>query len=167
LSPIQNTGELVIDPTSTISDQVPESNQIVQIAESSFKVSQFLNDPYLPREKARGIYGDIVKNAFGKRGRFFVVTKKSGSVAGFLLFSMDKAISSSTIQLIAVSQDFMRQGIGQALIRSMENYVCSQGILTVVVGTQFNNFSALKTYHSNGYNDFDCSSIYHYWPMKR
>lgn len=167
LSPVQNTDDLAVDSSSTISDQFPESKQIVQIAESSFKISQFLNDTYLPREKASGIYGDIVKNAFGKPGRFFVVTKKSGSVAGFLLFSMNKSISTSTIQLIAVNQDFTRQGIGQALIRSMENFVCSQGIAAVIVGTQFNNFSALKTYHSNGYTDFDCSSIYHYWPMKR
>jgi ribosomal protein S18 acetylase RimI-like enzyme len=155
-----------INHESSISDQFPEENQIVHIAETYFTNSQFLNDPYLPKDKARCIYGDIAKNAFGKPGRFFAVTRIAGVVAGFLLFSMDKKASSSRIQLIAVAHDFTRQGIGQALIRSMENYVFLQGASTVFVGTQFNNFGALKLYHSNGYAFSSCSSIYHFWPMK-
>jgi ribosomal protein S18 acetylase RimI-like enzyme len=149
---------------TTIADQQPRNDQVVHIAETYFKLSQFLNDPYLPHDKGSRIYGDIVQNAFGQPGRYFVLTTIDDVVAGFLLFAIQPAASSATIQLIAVNQDFKRQGIGQTLIRSMENYVFHQEIRTVYVGTQFNNFDALKFYMAGGYSYFECSTIFHYWP---
>lgn len=151
------------DINSTISDCLPENDQIVFIAETYFQLSQFRNDPYLPQEKARSVYADIVKNAFNQQGRFFVVTKVADIVAGFILFVMNPTESSSTIQLIGVNQDFKRQGIGHRLVRSMENHLANVGIEMIVVGTQFNNFGAIKFYNANGFSYTTCSSIFHYW----
>jgi len=149
-----------------VSDKFPEDSRIIQIAESSFKFSRFLNDPYLPPEKARLIYGDITKKAFGKAGRFFVVFRIAEVIAGFLLFSINVPASSSTIELIAIDLKQNGQGIGRSLIRSMEHYVSGEGIETIKVGTQLDNTSALKFYTLNGFNYFEQNSIYHYWPLK-
>lgn len=149
-----------------IMDHVPENDQIIQIAKDSFQISRFLNDPYLPEQKARHIYADITKNAFGKRGRFFVTINHGEQIGGFLLFSMDEAVSSSTIELIATNQNFVRKGVGRSLIQAMEQYVAKTGIKTLQVGTQLNNLAALKFYASYGFLMSECSSIYHYWPSK-
>ena len=147
-------------------DNLPENNQIVHIAEASFEFSRFLNDPYLPLKRAKFIYGDIVKNAFRKAGRFFILFKTSEAIAGFLLFSINASTSSSVIELIAIDQNFKRRGVGQSLLRSMEYYVVKQGINIIQVGTQLDNFDALKFYTLNGFDLLERNSIYHYWPSK-
>lgn len=152
--------------TVTVSDHLPPDPQIVRIAEEDFQLSQFRNDPYLPQDKARRIYGDIVQNAFQKLGRFFVVARAAERVAGFLLFSQNTATASATIQLIVVNPAFQRQGVGQTLVRAMESAVFAQGIREILVGTQFNNFSALGFYYRSGFQLFSGSSIYHYWPQR-
>jgi len=154
------------DGATEILDNLPENSRIIQIAETSFGFSRFLNDPYLPNEKARCIYGDMTKNAFRKPGRFFSIIKASEVIIGYLLFSINEQAASSTIELVAIDQNHKGRGIGRSLIRSMENYVCKKGIDTIKVGTQLSNIDALKFYTSYGFKHFECNSIYHYWPSK-
>lgn len=149
-----------------VADNFPESEQVVKIAETSFNSSRFLNDPYLPVEKARGIYADIVKNAFRKQGRFFITFQRLERIIGFLLFSVDQTISFSTIELVAIHQDFRGTGVGRSLICAMEHHMAKMKVETIIVGTQLTNFNALKFYTSYGFSYFQCNSIYHYWPLK-
>lgn len=154
------------DSFTAVADNFPENGQIIRIAENSIKFSRFLNDPYLPMQKAKHIYADITKNAFRKDGRFFVTVNGMEAISGFLLFSIDQAILSSTIELIAIDQNFTGKGIGRSLIRAMEHYVAKMGVKTIRVGTQLNNITALKFYRSCGFSYLECNSIYHYWPLK-
>jgi ribosomal protein S18 acetylase RimI-like enzyme len=147
-------------------DHFPGEERVIQIAHTSFIFSRFLNDPYLPEEKARGIYADITKNAFGKPGRFFVVFRTAEVIYGFLLFSIDQPASCSTIELIAIDSTQKGRGIGRSLIRSMEHHVREAGIGAIQVGTQLDNISALKFYTSSGFHHFEKNSVYHYWPSK-
>lgn len=147
-------------------DNFPADSRILQIAETSFQFSRFLNDPYLLPQKARGTYADITRNAFEKPGRFFIVFKTAHATAGFLLFSLNLPASSSTIELIAIDWEHKGRGIGRSLIRSMEHHVHGSGIDTIRVGTQLDNTTALKFYTLNGFNFFEQNSIYHYWPLK-
>jgi dTDP-4-amino-4,6-dideoxy-D-galactose acyltransferase len=149
-----------------ISDNFPENDRIIQIAETAFVFSRFLNDPYLPVEKARRIYGDMTKNAFRKPGRFFTVIKQAEIIIGYLLFSINEQMLSSTLEFVAIAQEYKGRGIGGLLIRSMEDYVAKKGIHTIKVGTQLSNIDALKFYTSYGFKHFECNSIYHYWPSK-
>lgn len=149
-----------------ISDNFPGDLQIIQIAENAFGVSQFLNDPYLPKEKARCIYGDITKNAFGKPGRYFTVIRSEKTVKGYLLFSVNHSSRMTTIELLAIGQYYKGNGIGKSLVRSTENYVNSLGMETIKVGTQVTNVGALNFYTSYGFRHLECNSIYHYWRSK-
>lgn len=149
-----------------VSDHFHGNERIIQIARTSFIYSRFLNDPYLPPEKAKGIYADITNNAFGKSGRFFVVFRTAEAIGGFLLFSMNRPASSSTIELIAIDSSQKGRGIGRSLIRSMEHHVKQAGVATIQVGTQLDNLSALKFYMSGGFRYFEQNSVYHYWPLK-
>lgn len=148
-----------------ITDKFPGSDRVVQIAENAFEVSQFLNDPYLPREKARYIYADITRNAFGKPGRFFTVIKEE-EVMGYLLFSLNHSSLVTTIELLAIDQKYKGNGVGKLLVRSTESYSSSIGMKTIKVGTQVANVGALNFYISCGFNYLECNTIYHYWHAK-
>jgi ribosomal protein S18 acetylase RimI-like enzyme len=149
-----------------ITDNFLGSDRVVQIAESAFEVSQFLNDPYLPWEKARCIYADITRNAFGKPGRFFTVINSEEGVMGYLLFSVNHSSLMATIELLAIDQNHKGNGIGKSLVRSAENCVSSMGMKTIKVGTQVANVGALNFYTSYGFKFLECNAIYHYWHSK-
>jgi ribosomal protein S18 acetylase RimI-like enzyme len=149
-----------------LSDRFPEDSHIIRIAETAFEFSRFLNDPYLPMDKARSIYADITKNAFEKAGRYFVVFRTAEIAAGFLLFSIHPQDGSSTIELIAIDGKHKGQGIGRSLIQSMQRYVHENRIDTIQVGTQLENIGALKFYILNGFSFLEQNSVYHYWPSR-
>lgn len=152
--------------TAEITDNFPGSDRIVQIAENAFEVSQFLNDPYLPRERARCIYADITRNAFGKMGRFFAVIQSDEEAMGYLLFSLNRTSLVATIELLAIDQKYKGNGAGKSLVRSIENYASSMGMKTIKVGTQAANTGALNFYISYGFKYLECNTIYHYWHPK-
>lgn len=156
--------ETTMEDVTFITDSYPGDEQIIQIAGNSFAVSRFLNDPYLPGGPAGRIYADITKNAFGKPGRFFVIHSTHNLISGFLLFSASGV--ASTIELIAIDQNFKGRGVGKSLLRAMEEYVSQRSIETIQVGTQLANKAALKFYMSYGFSLKECNSIYHYWPSK-
>lgn len=154
------------DRRAEISNNFPGSEQVVRIAENAFKVSQFLNDPYLPSEKAKCIYGDITRNSFGKPGRYFATVKSEDTVMGYLLFSVNQSSRMATIELLAIDQIHKGNGIGKLLVQSIEYYVGKLGMETIKVGTQVTNSGALNFYTSYGFKHLECNSIYHYWPSK-
>lgn len=156
--------EEMISSSTSVSDNFPGDEQILQIARSSFAVSRFLNDPYLPADPARCIYADITQNAFGKIGRFFVIHHTQNMIDGFLLFSISG--STAIIELVTASQNAKGRGIGKTLLKSMEWYVSKAGLESIQVGTQLANTVALKFYLSYGFGIKECNSIYHYWPSK-
>lgn len=137
---------------------------MLRIASGAFKYSRFFNDPYLPSDKAKGIYVQWIENAFDKSGRFFSITKKHGVITGFLLFSIDAELSITTIELIAVDEQYRGLRVGKALISGMEHFIKQRNIKKIKVGTQVDNTLALQFYTSCGFIYTSCNSVYHYWP---
>ena len=149
-----------------ITEKCPKDDQIISIAKTSFSFSRFINDPYLPKESAAGVYADIVKNSFGKSGWYFVSIKDIDIIVGFLLFSVDETTSTSTIKLIATANGYHGRGFGNAMINKMEIYVAQHGIQKIRVGTQANNLNATQFYINHGFTCVKVNSIYHYWPLR-
>ncbi len=148
---------------TTITNNLPNNAKVIQIAETAFLYSHFLNDPFLPKDKAQKIYGDITKNSFQKSDRYFNLIRENSEIVGFVLFSIDKFDDSARINLIAIDPSFSGRKIGQTLIRTLENYLIKNDIHTLRVGTQFNNIIALNFYTALGFRFVECNSIYHYW----
>ena len=150
----------------TIADAYPKNDQIIQIAKTAFLASRFLKDPFLSNEKAPQIYADIVNNAFDKNGRFFAILNINQKTHGFILFSINRLMLSLTIELFAVDEQFIGKGLGKQLLDSVESFAFHHGIETIIVGTQLENYEAIKSYIKKGFKIFECNSVYHYWPMK-
>lgn len=148
-----------------IADEMPYAQEIVDIAEISFKYSRFYNDPYLPSEKARNIYKQWAMNSFRKKGKYFITIKDDrDKIAGFLLCNIEKEKSLCTIELIAVDENYKGKGYGSKLLKILERFVHNNGILNIVVGTQVNNIHAVNFYTKNGFKYIGCNSVYHLWP---
>lgn len=138
------------------------SEELLSLAEGTFKYSRFFNDPYLEADKARGIYGQWVKSAFDNQHKTFVEYYHTGKLVGFLLFSVSEAIY--TIELIAVDQHYSGRGIGGSLLRAFEQQAASENEEALLrVGTQLANKEAIAFYTKNGFRYKACSSIYHHW----
>ncbi len=154
------------DECAIVANNLPENDKIIEIAETSFVYSRFYNDPYLSPVTARNIYVDITRNAFTKLDSYFVLINEGDITVGFLLFSIDKTSLSSTIKLLATDRNHKRRGLGSKLINILEGYLAEQGIKIIKVGTQIDNVDATNFYNDYGFKQFECNSIYHYWPLR-
>lgn len=150
----------------TITDKMNFDHQLLRLAQISFKYSRFLNDPYLNSDKAKQIYKDIVINSFEKPNLFFATARTRGKTFGFSLFSMDNITQTSTIKLIAIDPKYKGAGTGRLLMHSIESYLSRVGISSLRVGTQLDNIDAINFYHTYGFIQDECNSVYHFWPSK-
>lgn len=164
LKPISKINENEITE-AIISDDYPYDGNIIRIAQTSFKYSRFLNDPFLPQDEAKYIYADITQNAFNKDGRYFCVIKEVNEIAGFSLFSFSN--DNSIIELIAIDTNHQGRKIGKNIINNIERFSSHSGRKYIQVGTQLNNLTAIKFYLSIGFLPDEVNSIYHYWPSKK
>lgn len=147
-----------------ISDNFFKNEDIIRIAKSSFVFSRFYNDPYLNSDKTKTLYTNWVENSFEKTGKYFVRYMNSDQILGFLLFTLDKALSTATIELLAVDSAFKGRQVGKTLIGQLEAFLKKESINLIKVGTQLNNIDAMNFYKSCGYDYSKCNSIYHFWP---
>lgn len=149
------------DEKTYVSNCVPRNQQVVDIAGKSFNHSRFFNDPKLPQEQAHNIYVHWTECAFGLKNKYFVISKREGNVAGYILFSIKEDFS--VIELIAVDVKYQGQRVGKSLIHAMESFVIDKGIRKIKVGTQVNNISATQFYNAVGFKYVSCGSVYHLW----
>jgi dTDP-4-amino-4,6-dideoxy-D-galactose acyltransferase len=151
------------DELSEIYKSYLRDGKVVSIAKSAFHYSRFFNDPDLPKEKAENIYLHWTECAFGQAGKYFVIAKRNGEVAGYILFSINKLGNSATIELIAVDEKFRGQKVGKSLVSRMESFMHTNGIEKINVGTQVDNITATNFYIASGFQYVSCSSVYHLW----
>lgn len=147
-------------------EALSENKRVMQIAKTAFKYSRFYNDPWLINEKAKNVYVHWTECAFAKQDRFFAISMREGEVAGFILFSIDSATLSATIELIAADEAYKGQKVGRSLMAGMESFIHNKGIKMIMTGTQINNSTAIRFYTSCGFKYVKCNSVYHYWPNK-
>lgn len=151
------------DDLTYVQNFCPWDDKIIKIAKSAFLYSRFFNDLSLPEKQALNIYSYWTECAFNKENKFFVITKRSNDVAGFILFSMDAENKSAVIELLAVDEKFRGQKIGMSLISQMEAFTYKNGIDTIKVGTQADNTIAVRFYTAAGFQYSGCNSVYHLW----
>lgn len=139
-------------------------DRVLQIARSAFKYSRFFNDPHLPEDKAQRIYAHWAESAFDQVGRYFALAKNDEEIRGFALFSVNKEASLGTIELLAVDDECRGVRAGKSILAAMETILSRMEILTINVGTQADNSSAMRFYSACGFRPKQCNSVYHYWP---
>ncbi len=146
-----------------ISNHVKALQDILNISASSFQYSRFKVDPYLDSNKSQKVYLKWCQSAFDKSDKYFAVCEKEGSIEGYALFHIDKAL---VIELIAVEEKKQGEGIGSAIMNQLICYCQEKNIDEIRVGTQAENKNAVRFYQKKGFSLDEVHTIYHYWPNK-
>jgi len=151
------------DEKTYVANNLPRNEQILRIAMKSFNHSRFFNDPNLPLVLAKNVYLQWTESSFSQEKKYFVISEREGSIAGYALFVINK--EDALIELIAVDDKYQGKKVGKSLIQSMESFVIDNGLNRIKVGTQFNNISAAQFYNAMGFKYLSCASIYHLWKI--
>jgi GNAT superfamily N-acetyltransferase len=140
-----------------------ERAAVLDMARDSFRYSRFHLDPLLTRDDADRIKREwIVSYLDRQRGDRLFVATVAGRPAGFLaaLASNAENMERRVIDLMAVSPEFRRQGVGEALI---------QGFLSAYrdrcarfeVATQAANIPSLRLYEKLGFSVSTTAYVLH------
>lgn len=151
---------------------IPKAIQIYQAMErderiikmGDFKFSKFTEDPELAKRGGAEVYWQWLSNSFGKPDKFFAVAESTDvEIDGFLLHSyLNKTC---IVELIAVSGNLTKSGIGTSLFRAVECAAYQRGCDDIRVGTQVRNAGAINFYHKVGCIQVDCHQVYHLWNL--
>lgn len=147
-------------PEVEIRTNLEENKEILKIATESFTYSRFFIDNKLP-ENRKDVYVNWAKNAMKKNNKYFAIYKSKEQIKGFILFSYDS--NCITIELVAIDKNSQHQGIGTALLQSVEKFAYDNSINELHVGTQLNNIKAQNFYIKYGFRHKSVTSIYHWW----
>ena len=135
-------------------------DRIIEIAD--FQHSRFLSDPELAKRGGKYVYQEWIINAFEKPEKYYILSKdEKGIINGFLLCSYFK--KTCVIELISVSKEVSKSGIGTSLFRAVEYTAYQRDCNKIKVGTQMRNLNAINFYHKVGCKQVECHEIYHLW----
>jgi ribosomal protein S18 acetylase RimI-like enzyme len=121
-----------------------------------FDSTHFYKSPYLDNLLCDYFYkGWILKNVKGRTNENYIVTYEK-EIIGFIFGNKDGR--NIDIDLIWVSENFRKAGIGKFLILSLiKNSRCNE----ITVKTQINNYPAVKLYTKIGFNVIEVFSVFH------
>jgi len=144
-------------------EDIPE---IIEITANSFKnYGHYFNDPLLPKDKNLEVYTDWANNccintSFANKVLVVVVNDK---IAGYLAFK-DNIEDNYTFAILgAVSPNFRKIGVFQALNKAGINYAMGKGLMNVRTAVLNTNFSVNGTYIELGFKIIKSEITLHYW----
>ncbi len=148
--------------TVQIYQAMKRDERIIEIG--NFQFSKFTEDPELAKRGGAEVYRQWLINSFGKLDKFYEVNEsEDGEIDGFLLHSYSDR--TCTIELIAVSGNAARGGVGTRLFRALEYEAYQRGCDEIRVGTQVRNMHAINFYHKVGCKQVECHQVYHLWNL--
>ncbi len=148
----------------SVSSKPHDLQGLLLIATKSFVKSRFYNDDLIPNSMASKLYENWLINAAKDKNRFFISDNQSRC---FLIFSKTNDNKGVIIELIAVDENYKKQGFGKSLIETLIEYSINNDYEYISVLTQFNNFEAIKLYSKFGFSYKNLIPIYHYWRIGR
>lgn len=136
--------------------------RIVEVGD--FQFSKFTEDPELAKRGGAEVYRQWLINSFGNLDKFYAVAEgEDGNINGFLLHSYSGR--TCTVELIAVSSNMTKSGIGTNLFKAVEYAAYQRGCEEIKVGTQVRNTGAINFYHKVGCKQVKCHQVYHLWNL--
>lgn len=125
---------------------------------AAFRFDRFHSDPALTEAIADEIHRDWIRNSCvgAAADKVFVATHQL-QVVGFITLRLDKEMIDAggprlaTIVLIATAEGHRGRGIGRAMVMRAVNECRQLGVVSLQVGTQVHNISAVRLYTSCGF----------------
>jgi GNAT superfamily N-acetyltransferase len=136
---------------------------VLDIAQNCFRFSRFHLDPKIEPQLANAVKREWIANYIRRqRGEKLLVALVNGQPAGFLavLLVEGKGSIVGVIDLIGVSVDYQRHGVGQALINAFLEDMAGR-VSLVNVGTQAANIPSMRLYAKCGFLVSSASHVLH------
>lgn len=154
--------DVIIPESIRIYQAMERDERIVKMAD--FPFSKFTEDPELAKRGGAEVYRHWLINSFEKQDKFYAVAEGTNEgIDGYLLHSYyDRAC---IVELIAVSSNRAKGGIGTNLIKAVEHSAYKRGCSEIKVGTQVRNVGAINFYHKVGCKQVGCHQVYHFWNL--
>lgn len=145
--------------------QSPANQQLLSLALLAGGYSRFHIDPHIPSEKLVSMYHIWINRStlHELADVVFVVANYSNihEYLGVVTASAKDGIGK--IGLIAVQKESQGQGVGTLLIKTVHQWMVSQGMNISEVVTQRDNVPACKLYERSGYLLASLQHYYHFW----
>jgi dTDP-4-amino-4,6-dideoxy-D-galactose acyltransferase len=141
----------------------PETNQqLLNLSVQCGAFSRFAVDNYIPHSKFEELYQTWLINSINKSmADDILIYKLNESIVGMVtLYSVNDI---GNIGLFGVDENYRKKGIGNALLKAVNNYFFSKGIQRINVVTQGLNMPACEMYKKAGYTITDTCDFYHFW----
>ncbi len=138
---------------------------LLSLSLQSGEYSRFKLDPALAKGEFALLYKQWLDNSINKKiaNEVFVVQNQDQNAAmGFITLAIKN--NYCEIGLLAVDSNYRRRGVGKDLIATAWKYALSHNLNELRVATQERNAEALEFYKAAGFEIFDRTYIYHYWP---
>lgn len=156
--------EKIIPPelTADISDvkiaSPDEAQALAALANGSFGMSRFGNDPNIAPEKTDELYRNWVINSFNNPNKTVLTTKTLG---GYLTIK-----NNGHLDLMSVDKNQRGNGIAFKFLSAAEDIYRKKGMQKFWVGTQNGNIPALRLYARFGFKVIKTTQIYHLYNEK-
>jgi dTDP-4-amino-4,6-dideoxy-D-galactose acyltransferase len=139
--------------------RVEDMTEIISFGKSAFGRSHLYADSKLPVRLSDKLHEEWLRNNIvNGRAAFTLVAEADGKIAGFVSALWDDAqqhifgIGHGHIDLIAVQENFQKQGIGSLLLSKAMERLAESDARIVTVSTQATNLNAIKLYQQSGYD---------------
>lgn len=159
LSPVNTANASQFQLDLAAEEDLPE---IIAIAKKSFEYSRFFQDAHFDKAKTALFYPRWILESFGRNEKYYVL-KEHHRVVGFISLQETPELQTLIIRLIAISETERGRGLGQALIQWTKNYALAHNCGRLQVGTQINNYPAVRLYEKNGFRLQRGSYRFHIW----
>lgn len=138
------------------------SNKLIELAKLSGEYSRFFIDNRLSKEAFYRMYEQwIAKSVEGVLADKVFVYKEYDTIQGFVTVKLKTDFSQ--IGLIAVDNNYQGKGIGQALLKTADQYTTEMRLNKIRVVTQEDNFQAMRFYEKSGFVQESKEYIYHFY----
>lgn len=132
------------------------TEELMSLALESGIFSRFKTDPGFRNGEYEKLYRLWIKSAL-ERQEVLV----AGDFAGFV--TCQNSDNGSSIGLIAVDRSQRGFGWGKRLVKAAENVAIKNGALSLKIGTQEANVTAVALYQGLGYQLIERTYVYHWW----
>ena len=145
--------------------------KLKEIAKNSFNHGKFINDQYIPEEKAKGIYKQWLLNSLESNLYETYTHIVGGEIVGFVLYSVGHGYHSKLNQefphgfiwLIATDKKFKGKGYGKTMLNIVAKSIFERGCNVIYANTDSENLLALNMFQSVGFRTFNILQEIRLW----
>lgn len=161
--------ELKISSSSIRSFVPSDAPRIMQIARDTFTPSRFFADTHFSTEAAREYYAKWTRNCCSGLANDVLVTGVGTDISGYITVRIIDQPTNifhphvGAIDLVRVHPSVQGRGIGTELTKAAVQWFSKNGVRTVLIGTEVNNFAALNCYLNVGFKVHSSKATFHRW----